>query len=119
MFCHLKKCSQVILSPLKHSTLVIENLNATALYQHDDVGDIIYDVPFGVPPVAETPDHEGFLTPRLPVDWSLGSVGYDAVKKALGGTLKLAAKAEVGVKLGRWRETVWFEGGGLGVRIRL
>ncbi|EME85062.1 uncharacterized protein MYCFIDRAFT_42052 [Pseudocercospora fijiensis CIRAD86] len=109
----------VLFSPLTHSTLIISSLNATAIYESSDVGEIFYDIPFAVPPVAETPDHQGFLTPRLPVDWSLGSVGYEAVKKALGGTLKLKAKAEVGVKLGRWREKVWFEGGGLGVRIRL
>ncbi|KXT00442.1 hypothetical protein AC578_1909 [Pseudocercospora eumusae] len=109
----------LLLSPLQHSTLVIEFLNATALYQHDEVGDIFYDIPFSVPPVAETPERGGYLTPRFPVEWSLGGVGYGAVKKALGGTLKLAAKADVGLKLGRWRENVWFEGEGLGVRIRL
>ncbi|KAF2166981.1 hypothetical protein M409DRAFT_66480 [Zasmidium cellare ATCC 36951] len=111
--------SFTLLSPLHHSTLYITHLNATAIYHSDDVGLILYDEPFGVPPVEETPGGEGFETPRLPVEWSLGSVGYGAVKRALGGTLRLAARAEVGVRLGRWREEIWFRGGGLGVRIRL
>lgn len=108
-----------LLSPLHHSTLYITHLNATALYHSDNVGQILYDEPFGVPPVEETPNGEGYETPRLPVEWSLGGVGYGAVKKALGGTLRLGARAEVGVRLGRWREGLWFRGRGLGVRIRL
>ncbi|USW58563.1 hypothetical protein Slin15195_G118820 [Septoria linicola] len=118
----------LLLSPLSHSTLLITSLNATAYYNDDPasnpglgdpVGDIIHDELISVPPVSETPEKEGFLTPKLPVDWSLGSVGYGAVRRALGGTLKLSARAEVGVGVGRWRERVWYQGGGLGVRIRL
>lgn len=69
-------------------------------------------MPFEVPPgVSETP--------RLPVDWDLGSVGYDAVKKALNGELKVEAKAKVGVRVGRWREKVWYVGKGIGARVQL
>jgi len=46
-------------------------------------------------------------------------VGYEAVKQALGGKLKLSARAEVGVKIGAWEEKVWFEGGGIGARVRI
>jgi len=53
------------------------------------------------------------------VDWSLDSVGYEAVKQALGGTLKLDAKAMVRVRVGRWEERVWFTGGGIGAKIRI
>ncbi|KAF2210097.1 hypothetical protein CERZMDRAFT_45853 [Cercospora zeae-maydis SCOH1-5] len=119
----------LLLSPLQHSTLVITTLNATAYYNDDTVanpdsfgdpvGNILYDLPIAIPPVKATPDGKGYLTPRLPVEWRLGSVGYGAVKKALGGELKLAARAIVGVKLGRWREELWYMGQGLGVRIRL
>ncbi|KAF2479863.1 hypothetical protein BDY17DRAFT_256085 [Neohortaea acidophila] len=104
-----------LFSPLRHSTLYIEDLDATALYKGDDVGRIEYDLPFAVPPVDR--DGKGVTTPRLPVQWNLGSVGYEAVKGALGGTLRLAANAEVGVRLGRFRERIWFRGGGIGVRI--
>lgn len=59
------------------------------------------------------------MTPRLPVEWSLGSVGYEAVKEALGGRLKVEARADVGVKVGRWGVKVWFEGRGIGARVRI
>lgn len=117
----------LLLSPLKHSTLYITSLNASAFLPSDsdpdapdeEAGWIVYDEPFGIPPVAETPDGEGQITPRLPVEWSLGSVGFKRIRQALGGELKLKARAEVGVRLGRWRERVWFRGGGFGVGIRL
>lgn len=106
-----------LLSPLRTSTLYVTSIDATAIYKDDDVGRIIYDLPFAVPPVDK--DGNGVTSPRLPVDWSLGSVGYDAVKRALGGTLKLRAEAVVGVKLGRWEETIWFKGGSIGAHVRL
>ncbi|KAK3706732.1 hypothetical protein LTR37_012576 [Vermiconidia calcicola] len=106
-----------LLSPLRHSTVYVENINATAFYKGEDVGNILYDLPFAVPPVDE--DGNGITSPYLPVDWSLGSVGYEAVKRALGGSLKLAAEAEVGVRLGEWRERVWFRGSGIAARVRL
>jgi len=102
-----------LLSPLPHSTIYITYINATAFYNHTDpVGTILYDLPIAVPPGATQ-------TPRLPVDWSLDSGGYEAVKQALGGTLKLDAKAMVRVRVGRWEERVWFTGGGIGAKIRI
>lgn len=71
----------------------------------------MYDLPFAVPPgVSESP--------RLPVDWSLGSIGYDAIRKALGGELKLSALADVGIRIGHWREQVWYKGRSIGAKIR-
>ncbi|KAK4977513.1 hypothetical protein LTR66_010658 [Elasticomyces elasticus] len=101
-----------LLSPLHHSIIYLTSINATAFYKGDSVGRILYSVPFAVPPGASA-------SPRLPVDWSLGSVGYDAVKGALGGTLKLSAKATVGVRVGKWEERIWFEGKGIGAKVRL
>ena len=106
-----------LLSPLRHSTIYVEDINATALYKGEDVGEIKYDLPFAVPPVDK--DGNGITSPRLPVDWSLGSVGYEAVKNALGGTLKLEAVANVTVRLGKFTETVWFRGKGIGASVRL
>lgn len=74
------------------------------------MGGILYELPFEVPPGAST-------SPRLPVDWDLGSVGYEAVKQALGGRLKLDARADVGVGVGLWGERVWFVGRGVGARV--
>ena len=102
-----------LLSPLHHETLTLTHINATALYNHTEpVGKILYDLPFAVPPGAST-------SPRLPVDWSLGSVGYDAIRQALGGTLKLDARATVGVRVGRWEQEVWFIGRGIGASVRI
>ena len=102
-----------LLSPLPHATIYITHINATALYNHTDpVGVILYDLPFAVPPGS-------IETPKLPVDWSLGSVGYEAVKSALGGTLKVDAKATVGIKIGSWSDTIWYVGKSIGAKIRL
>jgi len=99
-------------SPFPSTAIYITYINATAFYKEDEVGSIEYDEPFEVPPGIST-------TPRLPVDWSLGSVGYDAVKKALGGQLKLRAEAVIGVKIGEWEERIWYEGQGIGAKVRL
>jgi len=102
-----------LLSPLKYSTIYIEQINATAFYNHTEpVGHIDYDLPFKVPPGSSQ-------SPKLPVDWSFGSVGYEAVKKALGGTLKLDAKGTVGIRLGQWTETVWYVGSGIGASVTI
>lgn len=101
-----------LLSPLQYSTLYIEDINATAFYNHTEpVGQINYDLPFKVPPGASQ-------SPKLPVEWSLGSVGYEALKNALGGTLKLDARGTVGIRLGQWTERVWYKGSGIGANIR-
>jgi hypothetical protein len=104
--------SFVLLSPLAKSTLYITRINATAFYKEDDVGKILYELPFAVPPGLSE-------TPRLPVDWSLGSVGYEAVRKALGGELRLSARADVGIRIGLYGVEIWFLGGGIGAKVRL
>lgn len=102
-----------LLSPLHFSTIYINHINATAFFNHtEEVGVIRYHLPFAVPPGATE-------SPRLPVAWSLDSVGYEAVKAALGGTLKLDANATVGVQVGMWKEVVWFEGRGIGARVKI
>ncbi|KAL8673502.1 MAG: hypothetical protein Q9168_002108 [Polycauliona sp. 1 TL-2023] len=101
-----------LLSPLPHTSLWITSVSATASYNHTPVGAIEYDEPFKVPPGVSD-------TPRLPVDWSLGSIGYGAVKKAIGGTLKVEAEANVGIRIGKWKEKVWFKGKGIGARVSI
>jgi hypothetical protein len=102
-----------LLSPLPHTTLYITSIAATAFYNHTEpVGTIDYPYQLAVPPGASQ-------TPKLPVEWSLGGAGYSAVRDALGGTLKLDAEADVGVRIGAWHEKVWFKGDGIGASIRL
>jgi len=101
-----------LVSPFKHDTLYLDWVNATAYYNHTSpVGHIESDDPFPAPPGANE-------TPRLPVEWSVGSVGYEAVRKALGGQLKLDARADVTVRLDKFRETVWYVGKGIGAHIK-
>lgn len=107
----------VLRSPLPHDILTITHINATASYKGARVGQIVYDEPFEVEPVDQFGG--GSLTPRLPVDWETGGVGWDAVRRALGGRLKIAAEAVVSIGIGEWSlNGVWFEGHGLGVGVR-
>ncbi|KAI5864242.1 hypothetical protein GGS23DRAFT_563488 [Durotheca rogersii] len=102
-----------LVSPLRYNTLYIDFVNATALYNHTNpVGQILYDLPFSAPPGTS-------LTPRLPVTWSLDTVGYDAIKKAIGGDLKIDAYADVDLRLGNWQESIWYEGKGIKAGVQL
>lgn len=101
-----------LISPLKYSTLYIDSINATALYNHTEpVGKILYELPFKVPPGRS-------MSPRLPVDWSFDSVGYAKLREALGGGLKLDARGTVDVRLDQWTQNVWYEGSGIGAQVR-
>lgn len=102
----------VLDSPLKHTSLTITKLDANAFFKGDAVGSIFYDLPLEVPPGESETD-------RIPVDWDISSVGYDAIRRALGGTLRLSARATVDVMIGAWKEHVWFQGQGIGVKVRL
>ncbi|CAK7203223.1 hypothetical protein SEUCBS139899_005954 [Sporothrix eucalyptigena] len=94
------------------NTLYIDYINATAYYNHTEVvGTIVSETIFGAPPGLSE-------TPKLPVEWSPDSVGFDKLRQALGGVLKLDAKAEVGVKLGLWRQKIWYAGKGIGAHVR-
>ncbi|KAF2745630.1 hypothetical protein M011DRAFT_504426 [Sporormia fimetaria CBS 119925] len=99
-------------SPFTTTTMYITSLNATSYYEGHQAGRIQYDFPFAVPPgVSESP--------RLPVDWSFGGLGYEAIRKALGGSLTMTAVGDVGIRIGDWRERVWYRGGKIGAKVRL
>ncbi|KAG8527947.1 uncharacterized protein KY384_006863 [Bacidia gigantensis] len=102
-----------ILSPLRKTSLFVTHLNATAFYNHTEpVGSILYDLPFEVPPgISESPN--------LPVDWDLAGVGYQGLKDAVGGRLKLDAKANANIKIDNWEQDLWVLGRGIGAHIRL
>ena len=101
-----------LLNPLS-VTIYLTHINATALYNHTEpIGQVLYSLPFAVPPGATT-------SPKLPVDWSLTGVGFDAVKDALGGTLKLDTVAYVGVRIGEWEDRICYKGRGIGAHIEL
>jgi hypothetical protein len=58
-------------------------------------------------------------TPKLAVEWRAGGLGYGAVRRALGGTLRLRGVAEAVVGVGEWSGRVWVRGAGIGARVRL
>lgn len=100
-----------LLSPLQYNTIYLEYINATAFYNHTEpVGQIIYKEPLAVTPGRSE-------TPRLPVNWSVGSVGYGKLKEALGGSLKLDAVADVTIRMGNWIEEIHYIGKGIGARV--
>jgi hypothetical protein len=86
----------VLANPLLHDRLTILVVNATAKYNGSELGSIYYDKPFMLRPGAEGTTN----TPRLPVDWSFGSIAYDALKKALGGKLEVHAEAYCTLAIG-------------------
>jgi len=93
--------------------MFLTHVNATAFYNHTQpIGIINYDLPIAIPPGSSQ-------SPRLPVDWSLDGVGYGVVKKALGGMLKLDAKAIAGCRIGEWEQTLWVEARGIGSHVKL
>lgn len=102
----------VLDSPLKRTQITLATIDAKAFYKGDAVGRIYYDEPLEVPPGESE-------TPRLPVQWDLDSLGYDAIRRALGGTLKLSAFARVDVAIGEWREKLWYKGRSIGVRVSI
>lgn len=105
--------SFTLASPLHYNTVHIEHINATALYNRTEpAGQIVSDEPFDAPPGLSQ-------TPRLPVAWSASSVGFEKLKEALGGSLKLDAVADVTVRIGSWVEQIRYEGHGIGARVAL
>lgn len=55
----------------------------------------------------------------MPVDMVLGGVGYDALRKALGQSLLVDAVATVGIKLENYQDVVFYNGSGIGAKVRI
>lgn len=97
----------VLVSPF---ALFITSIAASAFYNDTEVGTISWQYPFAIEEGENT-------TPKLPVEWGGNALG--TIRDALGGTLKLDANADVGVRIGQWNEQIWYQGKGLGAKIRL
>lgn len=88
----------------------ITSIHSTAYYNGSNIGNIDWEYPFVVHPG----DNE---TPRLPLDWS--TPGSGLIRDALGGGLKIDAFAHIGVRIGHWRDEIWYEAKGTGAHVRL
>ena len=97
----------ILVSPL---AFYVTSIAATAYHNGSEIGTIAYEYPFAIEPGEN-------LTPRLPVEW--GGNAFGTIRDALGGTLKLDAKADMNVRMGRFQTPLWFYGKGLGAKIRL
>ncbi|RDW57138.1 uncharacterized protein DSM5745_11536 [Aspergillus mulundensis] len=102
-----------LFSPLNHTILEITSIEAQAFYEHDhEVGAINYYTAFSIPPGLSH-------SPRLPVELNLSGIGYDAVKRAVGGTLDLDTVAKVGVRIENYNNTVNYHGKGIKAKVKL
>lgn len=94
----------VINNPLANNKILVNRINGTARYNGSDLGTILYEWPFDIRPGKKGKT----LTPRLPVDWSLDSVGYEAMRRAFGGQLKLHAEALCSVGIGKFEVELFY-----------
>ncbi|KAL4906458.1 hypothetical protein BDW74DRAFT_132734 [Aspergillus multicolor] len=102
-----------LFSPLNHTILEITSIEAQAFYEHDhEIGAINYYTVFSIPPGLSH-------SPRLPVELNLNGIGYDAVKRAVGGTLDLDTVAKVGVRIENYNNTVNYHGKGIKAKVKL
>jgi len=98
---------------LTETSLIITSVDATAFYdKNEPVGRINYNLPFNVPPGISH-------SPRLPVDLVLGGIGYDALRRALGQSLLIDAVAEVGIRIQNYEDVVFYNGTGIGAKVRI
>lgn len=115
---HLLSSSADILikNPLPNDSITIRRINGTARCNGSDLGTIYYRSPFVIKPGIEG----GTLSPRLPVAWDLGSVGYETMRKAFGGHLEVHAEATCHLYLGKLgMEVLYNSSHGISAHVRL
>ncbi|GIC91202.1 uncharacterized protein Aud_007644 [Aspergillus udagawae] len=102
-----------LFSPLPKTLIDIISVQANAYYLgHEEVGSINYSVPFQVPPGVSK-------TPRMTVEMNPDGIGYDALKRALGGSLELDAMATVGVRVGHYTTTIDYHSKGIRANVKI
>ncbi|KAF9974096.1 hypothetical protein BGZ73_002626 [Actinomortierella ambigua] len=91
------------------TTIWILNINGTAFYKDEPLGhirvnferDIATPKPIEIPANDHQGENSGYVkTPRLPVSYELSSVGYEALKQALGGTLEVDVLCHIKARVG-------------------
>ncbi|KAG0294717.1 hypothetical protein BGZ97_004996 [Linnemannia gamsii] len=104
--------SSTIVLELKNpldTAITVLYINGTAFYKDEPLGhvnvDFEHDIVSPKPILIPANDHQnetsGYVkTPKLPVMFDLSSVGYEALKKALGGTLEVDVSCHIKAKVG-------------------
>lgn len=88
----------------------VTSIHSRAEYNGTQIGTIDYEYPFAVQPGDN-------LTPRLPLDWD--TPGRGLIRDALGGGLKIDAFADIGMRIGQWKQNIWYEARGTGAQVKL
>ncbi|KAF3214304.1 hypothetical protein TWF191_009818 [Orbilia oligospora] len=99
-------------NPFQSDTIYISNIVGIATHNGTTLGMLDYEYQIAIPAGL-------WETPKLPVQWTLKGVGYDILMKAAGGVLKIDAKAECNVRIGRWEARLKFHGSGIGAHVHL
>ncbi|KAI1315060.1 hypothetical protein EDD11_001353 [Mortierella claussenii] len=102
-------------------------INGTASYKEDPLGHILVDFEHDIaspkPILIPANDHQnetsGYVkTPRLPVMFDLSSGAYEALKKALGGSLEVDVICHIKAKVGNMLMWVDFVKDGVQANVR-
>lgn len=89
------------------------SIHAVAFYEEDEpIGKINWNYPFQLPTGLSR-------TPRLPIDLMVGGGAYDALRRALGQSLKLNTVARIGVQLGEYHDMILYKGKGIDANVRI
>jgi len=101
-------------NPLNNAEILLASLYANATYDDEIIGSIL-EPDFNFPVL---PGREGYTTTdKIPLE--VGSVGYEVIRRAIGGELIVDAVADVVVMIGEWRGRIRYHGTGVGASIRL
>lgn len=93
---------------------MVDRINATASYHDSELGTILYERPIAVQPG----DEGNTKTPRIPIKYNIDSESYEALKRALGGVLKLNASAHCDVSIKRFHlRDIFYRGQGIGAQV--
>ncbi|KAF8458856.1 hypothetical protein BGX38DRAFT_1150297 [Terfezia claveryi] len=106
-------------NPFPKTPIIIYDLNGEAIYNGTKLGSVCYDCKWEILAGREAGEGGLSLSPRLPVEWRFGGAAYRAMVDALGGDLKINARANATVGVGKWRGRLQFEGRELRAGIRL
>ncbi|KAF9583308.1 hypothetical protein BGW38_009782, partial [Lunasporangiospora selenospora] len=91
------------------AVITVLYLNATASFKDEPLGHVLVDFerdastpkPIIIPANDHQNETSGYTkTPRLPASFYMSSVGYEALKRALGGTLEVDVDCHIKAKVG-------------------
>ncbi|KAF9963790.1 hypothetical protein BGZ65_011603 [Modicella reniformis] len=126
MFLFSRSIVLELQNPL-NTVISILYINGTASYKGHPLGHILADFehniagpkPILIPANDHKNDTSGYAkTPRMPVSFDLSSIGYEVLKKALGGSLDVDIVCHIKTKVGSMLMWVDFVKDGVNTRVR-